>query len=110
MSDNYLRVGQVAERAKVNAQTLRYYERRRLLPAAPRTRSGYRMFNPETVHLVRFIKRAQELGFTLEETGGLLRLRQSPPRSRRRAREMAMAKLQDVEARIGRLQAVRGAP
>ena len=67
-----LRIGEVATRSGVSIDTLRYYERRELLPVAPRTACGYRMFSPETVDRVLFIKQAQELGFTLDEISTLL--------------------------------------
>lgn len=67
-----LRIGEVATRSGVSIDTLRYYERRELLPIAPRTRSGYRMFSAETVDRVLFIKQAQDLGFTLDEISSLL--------------------------------------
>ncbi len=70
--DQALRFGQVAERSAVSIDTVRYYERRRLLPAAPRTANGYRMFTSESVERVLFIKQAQELGFSLDEIGALL--------------------------------------
>lgn len=67
-----LLIGEVASRSGVSIDTLRYYERRELLPVAPRTRSGYRTFSTETVDRVLFIKQAQELGFTLDEISTLL--------------------------------------
>lgn len=67
-----LRIGEVATRSGVSIDTLRYYERRKLLSTAPRTQSGYRMFSSETVDRVLFIRQAQELGFTLEEISELL--------------------------------------
>ena len=67
-----LRIGQVAERSGVSIDTVRYYERRRLLPAAPRTAGGYRVFTSEAIERVLFIKQAQELGFSLEEISTLL--------------------------------------
>jgi len=70
-----IRIGEVAARAGVNVQTLRYYERRGLLKPPARRPSGYREYSPDAVRVVRFIKRAQQLGFTLDETGELLRLR-----------------------------------
>ena len=70
-----MRIGAAAERAGVNVQTLRYYERRGLLPRPPRRTSGYREFPDEAVRVVRFVKRAQDLGFTLDEIEELLRLR-----------------------------------
>ena len=67
-----LQIGEVAERSNVSIDTIRYYERRKLLPVAPRTAKGFRVFTPETVSRVLFIKQAQELGFTLDEIRTLL--------------------------------------
>jgi DNA-binding transcriptional MerR regulator len=67
-----MRTGQVARAAGVNLQTLRYYERRGLLPEPRRRDSGYRVCSSEAVSRVRFIKRAQELGFSLAEVEALL--------------------------------------
>jgi len=69
---NGLTISQAAKEAGVHVETIRYYERRGLLPTPPRTNSGYRMLSSETVHDIRFIKRAQDLGFTLEEIKKLL--------------------------------------
>ena len=66
------RIGEVAAKSGVSIDTLRYYEKRGLLPAAPRTASGYRMYSPEIVERVLFIKQAQELGFMLDEISTLL--------------------------------------
>jgi DNA-binding transcriptional MerR regulator len=60
-----VRTSEVAAQAHVNTQTLRYYERRGLLPAPKRTSSGYRAYTAASVRVVRFVKRAQQLGFTL---------------------------------------------
>ena len=70
--------GEIAERADVNLHTVRYYEKRKLLPEPPRTAAGYRQYGPEHVAYIRFIKRAQSLGFTLEEIRELLALRAAP--------------------------------
>ncbi len=70
--DEVLRIGQVAERSGVSIDTVRYYERRRLLPVAPRTASGYRLFKSDSVDRVLFIKQAQDLGFSLDEISTLL--------------------------------------
>jgi DNA-binding transcriptional MerR regulator len=67
-----LKIGEVARRGGVNLETIRYYERERLLLKPPRLSSGYRMFPADAVHRVRFIKRAQELGFSLSEIRELL--------------------------------------
>lgn len=69
---NGLTISQAAKQAGVHIETIRYYERRGLLPTPPRTNSGYRMLSSETVHDIQFIKRAQDLGFTLEEIKKLL--------------------------------------
>ncbi|MFQ5679936.1 MAG: MerR family transcriptional regulator [Gemmatimonadota bacterium] len=68
-------ISEVAAKAGVNVQTLRYYERRGILEEPPRTAAGYRQYEPEAVSRVRFIKRAQELGFALDEAHQLLGLR-----------------------------------
>ena len=73
-----LRSGEVATEANVNIETLRYYERRGLLDEPPRLPSGQRQYTSETVTRVRAIKRAQSLGFTLDEIESLLTLRQRP--------------------------------
>ncbi len=72
MSDRGLRSGQVADAAGVNVTTLRYYERRGLLDEPDRTLGGHRLYPPETVTMLRIIKAAQRLGFTLEEVAELL--------------------------------------
>ena len=79
-----MRIGTAAAQAGVNIQTLRYYERRGLLPRPPRRTSGYREFPDDAVRIVRFIKRAQDLGFTLDEIEELLRLRNDKRRDRAR--------------------------
>src|SRR5262249_19001715 len=104
-----LRIGEVASQAGVNVQTLRFYERRGLLPEPPRRASGYREYAPESVRRVWFIKRAQELGFTLAELEELLRLRDDPGIPCRQVRATAEAKIDDIERRIRRLQAMRAA-
>lgn len=103
-----MRIGEVARQAGVHIQTLRYYERRGLLPEPERGTSGYRAYDPDTVRLVRFIKRAQELGFTLREIEDLIELRESPRRGTE-VRAVASAKVQDIERRIRQLKAMRKA-
>src|SRR5699024_8484894 len=65
-------IGQVAKASNINIETVRYYERRGLIPEPPRNESGYRMFSKEAIQDIKFIKRAQGLGFTLEEIKKLL--------------------------------------
>ncbi|HEX6678710.1 MAG TPA: MerR family transcriptional regulator [Actinomycetes bacterium] len=102
-----LRTGQLAELAGVNVQTLRYYERRGLLARPPRRPSGQRAYPEEAVRLVRTIKAAQQLGFTLAEIVELLRLTAHHRGGELRAR--AAAKLAEVERRLADLKVVRSA-
>ena len=95
-----LKISKVAERGGVNLQTIRYYEREKLLPEPPRLASGYRMFPESTVQRVRFIKRAQELGFNLAEIKELLSLRIDHADDRADVRALAEAKIADIEEKI----------
>lgn len=105
MSEHGWRSGQVAAMAGVNKQTLRYYERRGLLAEPQRSLGGHRLYPPETVTILRVIKTAQRLGFTLDEVAEFLdaaRHRHGPdPDSGLQAR--ARTKLADVEAKIADL-------
>jgi DNA-binding transcriptional MerR regulator len=103
-----LRIGDAAATAGVPTPTLRFYERRGLLKPKARTVSGYRMYSPEEVRTVRFIKRAQGLGFSLREVRELLGLRDLR-RPCEEVRAAARAKLADVEAKLEQLADVRRA-
>lgn len=102
-------IAETAREAGVNAQTLRYYERRGLLPRPQRRGSGYREYTGDAVRLVRFIKRAQELGFSLGEVAELVRLRGVRRSERHRVRAIAERKIADIDRRIVQLRAMRGA-
>ena len=102
-------IGEAAEQAGVNIQTIRYYERRGLLPRSPRRPSGYREFPMETVRVVRFIKRAQELGFSLDEIAELLRLRRQHGRDRQKVRAVAERRIAQIEQKIAELERMRSA-
>jgi Hg(II)-responsive transcriptional regulator len=104
-----LRIGDVAAKAGVNVETLRYYERRGILRSPKRSPAGYREYPTDTVRLIRFIKRAQELGFTLDEIEEMIALRQTASKRRNRVRELAAAKLQSIDEKIARLHAIRDA-
>jgi MerR family mercuric resistance operon transcriptional regulator len=104
-----MRIGTAAERAGVNVQTLRYYERRGLLQRPPRRTSGYREFPDEAVRVVRFVKRAQDLGFTLDEVEELLQLRNHKRRDRARVQAVAERRVHQIEQKIAELQAVKKA-
>src|SRR5438445_363682 len=100
--------GRLARLAKVNVETLRFYERQGLLPAPPRRASGYREFPPEAVARVRFIQRAQKLGFSLAEVQALLGLREVPGAQCRKVCRMAQQKVIEIDAKIRDLRAMRG--
>jgi Hg(II)-responsive transcriptional regulator len=102
-------ISEAAGQAGVNVQTLRYYERRGLLPKAPRRASGYREFPDDAVQIVRFIKRAQDLGFSLDEVEELLRLRHSSGRNRVRIRSVAEGKIRQIEQKIAGLERMKRA-
>lgn len=104
-----LTAGKVAQAAGVNVETLRYYERRGLLPEPPRKESGYRVYPPTAVERLQFIKGAQALGFTLEEIRDLLDLRVDETATRTEVRERAQEKVIDIENKIVALQAMRDA-
>jgi len=104
-----LSTGQVAKAAGVNLQTIRFYEREGLLPAPKRTSAGYRQYGDDAVRIIRFIKRAQELGFTLREAKELLKLRSAGPKRAGVARRAAESKLHDIDEKIRDLTAMRAA-
>lgn len=102
-----LTVGHLARAAKVNVETVRYYERRDLLPKPKRGESGYRLYSGEAVRRLRFIRRAKELGFSLREIRELLSLRVSPKATRGEVRARAQAKIDSIELRLRSLGAIR---
>ena len=104
-----MKIGEVAERGGVNLQTIRYYEREKLLPEPPRLASGYRIYPDQTVRRVRFIKRSQEIGFTLAEIRELLAIRINADRDSSDVRTLAQAKITDIERKIQTLHRMKEA-
>ncbi len=102
-----LTIGQVADAAGVNVETIRFYQRRRLLEKPAKPSAGIRRYMGKAVARVRFIKRAQQLGFTLDEVANLLALEDG--RNCKQARELAEKKLTLVEVRLSDLNRMRGA-
>ncbi len=102
-----LKSSMLAEQGGVNLQTIRYYEREGLLPAPPRLRSGYRVFPESAVDRVQFIKRAQELGFSLSEVRELLSIQVDPTKECSDVQRLAKAKVADIEAKIKTLQSMK---
>ena len=91
----------------MNVQTLRYYERRGLLREPERSESGYRAWEDEAVRTIRFVKRAQGLGFTLREVDALLELAGGGPESCDAASTLAIEKLSELDTKVVSLEAMR---
>ena len=104
-----LTIGQVAKAANVHVETLRYYERRGLVPKPPRSPSQYRHYPEDTVPRVQFIKHAQELGFSLREIRELLSLRATPKARCADVKRRAESKIGEIAAKISALQVMRRA-
>jgi Hg(II)-responsive transcriptional regulator len=104
-----MRIGEVAAQAAVTIQTLRYYERRGLLRAPSRQTSGYRRYEDDVVQRVRFIRRAQDLGFTLEEISDLLGLWTDSAQSCTAVERRASATLERIDDKLRDLGRMRGA-
>src|SRR6266404_603635 len=102
-----LTIGRLAKEAGVNLETVRYYERQGLLPKPPRSASGYRLFPTDAARRLRFIRRAQELGFSLKEIRELLSLRVSRTTKSRDIRARTEAKIADVDAKIRSLESMK---
>jgi DNA-binding transcriptional MerR regulator len=103
--NNLLKVGLVAKAAGVSVQTLHYYERVGLLPKASRSAANYRLYSSETIRRVRFIKKAQAVGLTLEETKQILDLKDHGRAPCHRVVELGQKHLQEIEARLSQLRA-----
>ena len=100
MSHSGLLIGEVAERTGVSIDTVRYYERRNLLPRAARTRGGFRVFGPEAVERILFIKQAQGLGFSLDEIERLLTGGGRGAAECRGVRDLLRVKLTELDERM----------
>ena len=101
-----LTIGKLADLADVGIDTVRFYERRGLLPEPERTASGYRMYPEDTAERIRFIRRAKDLGFSLEEILKLLELHDNGG-AKSEVRELTSDKLEQIEAKIADLVRIR---
>lgn len=102
-----LRIGEVAKHAGIGIETVRFYEREGLLEEPARRASGYRQYDRQAVAVLRFIRRAKELGFTLKEIKSLLRLQLDDSATRADVREQARDKVANIEAKIADLQRMK---
>jgi MerR family mercuric resistance operon transcriptional regulator len=102
-----LSIGELSRRTGVNIETIRYYERIKMLPAPPRTASGRRVYGPAETRSLAFIRRSRELGFTLDEIRALLALSiENGKAACGEVRELAAGHLGDVRAKIADLKAM----
>ena len=106
---NTLSIGQVARQAGVEVETIRFYEREGLLEEPPRRVSGYRQYSEQVVTRLRFIKRAQQLGFSLKEISELLLLRVDAQTSCDEVKQRTEVKLAEVERKMVELRRMRQA-
>jgi len=104
-----LTIGKLARQANVGVETLRYYERRGLIEPKRRTDAGYRLYDENARRRLQFIRRAQTLGFSLEEVAELLSLSAQPAASAAEVKQLARAKIADIEARIRDLEDMKSA-
>ncbi len=99
-----LKRGNLAKMAGVNIETIRYYEKQGILPEPDRSPSGYRQYDEETVNQIRFVKRAQQLGFSLSEIKQLLKLSEGEITDCDEVKDIALKKLEAIREKITNLQ------
>lgn len=102
-------IGELAERAGVGVETIRFYERKGLIARPARPRTGYRQYDEQAADRIHFIRQAQELGFTLAEVAQLLSLRVDPRTSCADVKAKAQEKITDIDGKIRGLRRMRGA-
>ena len=105
MDRTAFRIGEVVSGAGVSVDTVRYYERLKLLPSASRSSGNFRLFGPESIERVRFIKQAQELGLTLGEIKGLLATGGAD--ECRRVRDLLSAKIEELDTKMRAMKEFR---
>jgi Cu(I)-responsive transcriptional regulator len=102
-----MNIGEAAVASGVSAKMIRYYEDIGLVPKPARTESNYRVYGEDEVHILRFVRRARNLGFSIEETSTLLGLWRDKSRASAEVREIAQAHIADLDKRIAELEGMR---
>lgn len=100
-------IGELARQTGVGIETIRFYERRGLLPCPARRLSGYRQFGPDAIARIQFIRRSQAVGFTLKEIEALLQLRDDASATKAEVREQVRHKIEDIDVKIRELKRMR---
>lgn len=101
-----MNIGELAKSSGVSAKLIRYYESIGLLPAAQRTESNYRVYRPEDVHTLRFIKRSRSLGFGLDEIQVLVSLWQNPKRPSSEVKALVNQHIGTLENKLAEIQSI----
>ena len=104
-----MNIGEAARASGVSAKMIRYYEETGLIPPAGRTGSGYRTYGPKEVQVLRFVRRARDLGFPMEKVSDLLALWRDRERASADVKHLAEAQVQALEARIREMQEMKAA-
>mgnify|MGYP002620975450 CR=1 FL=1 len=104
---NHKTIGEAARQLEISVDTLRYYEKIGLLPKVSRAESGIRQYSDKDLSRLKFIKRAQQMNFTLAEIGDLLKMRENPRHARDEVRQLTVEKLKEVEIRLSELDTLR---
>ena len=102
-----LRIGQLAKESGVGVETVRFYENQGLIGSAGRSASGYRQFPASTVKQIRFIQQAKKLGFSLQEIGELINLKNTPDTNCAEVKISARAKIEDIQGKIDSLERIK---
>ena len=104
-----MNIGEAAARSGVTAKMIRHYEAIGLVAAAPRTDGGYRRYGADEVEELRFIRRARNLGFSIKDIGALLALWRDRERSSAEVKNVATARIAELDAKIAELRGMRDA-
>lgn len=102
-----MNIGEASRASRVSAKMIRHYESLGLLPKVPRTESGYRQYDDATVHTLRFIRRARDLGFSLPEIATLLGLWRNRRRASADVKRIALTHVSDLQRRIDEMQSMQ---
>mgnify|MGYP003599451684 FL=1 len=102
-----MKIGKAARASGITAKMIRHYESVGLLPPAMRSDTGYRQYGEREVHVLRFIRRARDLGFSIKDISGLLSLWHDRQRPSRQVKALAQAHMQQLQRKIDELQSMR---